>query len=232
MGKKTMINLQPTGADGLRSQLAKEEQLARSCQKLLDLRQQGRSKEGRESFDTQDRWNLPMPHDLCHNHKFSDDKVQEILTRYNNATLQGMINTYAPRIDNTKRLLKMMKSPDSGRTTASHPNNITRSNTQKTQSADHPKISTPHPKISTPPTSLLQAVDTILKAFNKGVKISNSALEALKHLTPETLRKKGPEQLPVGEKPPAALPAPEPKIDLGLDRTDTEDPAAIRRDQS
>lgn len=68
---------------------------------------------------------------------------------------------------------------------------------------------------------VLSAVDTILKAFKRADKVSNAALEVLKDINPADIKvtmQRDAGQEPATPQQPAALPAPTPGIDLGLDR--------------
>jgi len=115
---------------------------------------------------------------------------------------------------------------------------------QGTAQAKHTdaKSTTPSvPKLQAPPigtrallSPVLRAADTILKAFRRVDQVSNVALDMLKDLKPEDIKLTM--QQDAGQEPaqqPAALPAPGPKIDLGLDRLGPfREPVAVRRDQT
>lgn len=70
-------------------------------------------------------------------------------------------------------------------------------------------------------TPVLRAVDTILNAFKRVDKVSNAALEIIKDVKPGNVQvtlQRDAGQEPQAPQQPAALPAPEPGIDIGLDR--------------
>lgn len=116
------------------------------------------------------------------------------------------------------------------------------------RSQSHPAASTsghaPQPpatrsgQTSQPPGnawSLLRAAIKIINAFSNKDRITDNALDVLKDIKPEDIKltmQRDAGQEPAEPQQPAALPAPEPRIDLGLDPTRTPDRQAIRRDET